>query len=55
MAVLAWLVFWGLFVPVALVLRLARIDPLCRKYELRAKTYWLESRPESPEAMTRQT
>jgi hypothetical protein len=55
MAVAAWLVFWGLFVPLGFLLRLAGIDPLQRRFDPASPSYWRSAPPDSGAAMTQQT
>ena len=38
-------VFYGLFTGIGLVMRLCRYDPMQRRFEERASTYWVEHRP----------
>ncbi len=42
---LLWVLFYLLITPLALVLRLVGYDPLKRKFEREAKTYWVEVEP----------
>ena len=44
-AVLA-LVYYGILTPIGLVMRLAGRDPLCRKFDPQARSYWVD-RPAS--------
>jgi len=43
-------IFVLIFVPVALAMRLAGRDPLHRRYDADASTYWVERRPPGPAA-----
>ena len=38
-------VFYGLFTGIGLVMRLCRYDPMQRRFEEGASTYWVEHRP----------
>ena len=40
-AVLA-LVYYGILTPIGLVMRLAGRDPLCRKFDPQARSYWID-------------
>ncbi len=38
-------VFWLIFVPGRVILKLRGIDPMCRKFPTDAKTYWVPRKP----------
>lgn len=52
-AILMAVLFYGIFTPAALILRLFRKDPLRLTRDPSAGTYWIP-RQHPPEAMTRQ-
>ena len=42
------LIYWGIITPVALIMRVLGIDPLCRKIDKGRTSYWIKrpvSRP----------
>ena len=39
------LFYYGLLMPIGLVFRLVGRDPLCRKLDPQAETYWIEHKP----------
>ncbi len=41
-------IFYGVFTPVGLVMRMARRDAMKRRFEPGAPTYWIERRPPGP-------
>lgn len=43
------IMFYGMFVPTAIVMRLAGRDPMTRRFEPRARTYWKERSPPGPD------
>jgi saxitoxin biosynthesis operon SxtJ-like protein len=46
--IVLFVMFALMFVPVALVMRAAGRDPLKRRYETAAATYWIDRRPPGP-------
>lgn len=42
-------IFYGVFTPVALIMRLCGYDPMKRRFEAEAQTYWIE-RTEQPKS-----
>ena len=42
------LFYYGIITPVALLFRLLNRDPLCRRYEPNADTYWLQCKKKRP-------
>ena len=46
--------FYGAVTPTALIMRLANKDPLQRRFDPSAKTYWVEREPVEPESMRNQ-
>ena len=46
------LIFFVAVTPTALIMRLVGKDPLHRRFEPEARTYWIERRPPGPEPET---
>jgi hypothetical protein len=41
-------IFFGIFTPVAFFMRLAGRDTMCRRFEPRAPSYWVQRQPPGP-------
>jgi hypothetical protein len=48
------LLFYGVVTPMGLVMRMLGKDPLRRRFEPGAQSYWIERRPPGPAPMSRQ-
>ena len=46
--------FFGVVTPTAFIMRLANKDPLERRFDPSAETYWVEREPPEPESMRNQ-
>ncbi len=47
-------VFYGVVTPTAFIMRLANKDPLDRRFDPSAETYWVEREPAEPKSMRNQ-
>jgi hypothetical protein len=41
-------IFYGVFTPIGLVMRLAGRDAMCRRFDARAQSYWVRRDPPGP-------
>ena len=46
------LIYFGVVTPIALIARARGVDPMRRKYDPDAKSYWIERDPPGPDPMT---